>query len=330
MQISLTEWKDFLKNHPEAHLLQTAEWGELKSGFGWKPVRIVNANSGVQILFRMLPFGYSIAYIPKGPTILKNELLHEVDQACRENNAIFLKFEPDLWEPFKDEVLLNVSQWVRANPIQPRRTVFVPLTGSEDEILSRMKQKTRYNIRLAEKKEVIVKSSADFNEFHRLTLQTAQRDAFGVHSSQYYQKVYDLFHPHGKCELLTAYYDHKPLAAIMVLTHGETAYYLYGASSDLERNRMPTYLIQWEAMKWARNQHCRWYDLWGIPDMDDENLEKEFLQRRTHDGLWGVYRFKRGFGGETRRTAGAWDRVYNRPLYHLYQLYIRLRKTGLD
>lgn len=330
MQISLSDWKDFLKNYPEAHLLQTAEWGELKSGFGWKPVWIVSENMGVQILFRKLPYGKSIAYIPKGPINLGNELLNEIDQVCFENNAIFLKIEPDLWEPLKEEFLINDSQWVPTDPIQPRRTVVVALTGSEEDILSRMKQKTRYNIRLAEKKEVLVKPSANIDEFHRLTLQTAQRDAFGVHSAQYYQRVYDLFHPDGNCELLTAYFDNKPLAALMVLAHGETAYYLYGASSDLERNRMPTYLIQWEAMKWARNRRCCRYDLWGIPDMDDEELEKEFLKRRTHDGLWGVYRFKRGFGGETQRSVGAWDRIYNKPVYWFYQQFMRLRKVGMD
>ncbi len=330
MQISSTQWKDFLQLHPEAHLLQTIEWGDLKSHFGWKAVRIINGQSGAQILFRQLPGGFSIAYIPKGPLGYDLELFEEIDQVCRSNKSIFLKVEPNEWEPWKSEGIFHSPGWQAARPIQPRRTVMVNLDGAEEEILSRMKQKTRYNIRLAEKKDVVVKTTSNVEEFHSLALQTAERDAFGVHSLNYYQRVYDLFHPAGECELFTAYYNEQPLASIFAIRHGKFAYYMYGASSDVERNRMPTYLIQWEAMKWAKSKGCLWYDLWGIPDMDDEALEQSFLKRHSHDGLWGVYRFKRGFGGDTWRSTGAWDRVYNQPLYWFYQQYLKLRGGGED
>lgn len=325
MQISNLDWKEFLKHHSNAHLLQTAEWGELKTQFGWKAVRVICGEDGAQILFKLLPGGFSIAYIAKGPSRLSDELLTEINQICRDHKSIFLKIEPDAWEPWNPTAALQTGEWIASRSIQPRRTVMVSLEGAEEEILMRMKQKTRYNIRLAEKKEVDVKSSSNIEEFHKLALQTSARDAFGVHSIAYYQKVYDLFHPIGQCELLTAYYQDQPLASIFAMAQGDFGYYMYGASSDLERNRMPTYLIQWEAMKWARTRGCKWYDLWGIPDMDDEELEKNFLQMEVHDGLWGVYRFKRGFGGETWRSAGAWDYVYNRPMYWIYQQYLKLR-----
>ena len=105
----------------------------------------------------------------------------------------------------------------------------------------------------------------------------------------------------------------------MVFRHGPDAYYLYGASSNEERNRMPAYGLQWAAMQWARRQGCTRYDLWGIPDADAERLEAEFMERS--DGLWGVYRFKRGFGGDIVRSIGAFDYVYNAPLYQMYRLY---------
>jgi lipid II:glycine glycyltransferase (peptidoglycan interpeptide bridge formation enzyme) len=107
----------------------------------------------------------------------------------------------------------------------------------------------------------------------------------------------------------------------MVFAHGKRAYYLYGASTDEERNRMPTYLLQWEAIKWARSKGAEEYDLWGVPDEDEEILEENFEKRS--DGLWGVYRFKRGFGGDVKRAAQALDRVYMPLLYKLYLWRIR-------
>jgi lipid II:glycine glycyltransferase (peptidoglycan interpeptide bridge formation enzyme) len=146
---------------------------------------------------------------------------------------------------------------------------------------------------------------------------TGSRDGFGVHSQAYYQMAYDIFKPLGQCELLVARYQDTTVAALMVFTHGERSWYLYGASSDAERNRMPTYLLQWEAMRWAASRGCHEYDLWGVPDEDEETLEAQFSNR--YDGLWGVYRFKRGYGGAIVRSVGAFDRVYIPVLYRLYQ-----------
>jgi lipid II:glycine glycyltransferase (peptidoglycan interpeptide bridge formation enzyme) len=109
----------------------------------------------------------------------------------------------------------------------------------------------------------------------------------------------------------------------MVFAHGPRAWYLYGASSDEYREAMPTYLLQWEAMRWAMRCGCREYDLWGVPDAGENELEAGFTTRS--DGLWGVYRFKRGFGGELRRSPGPWDRVYRPELYWLYGLWVHMR-----
>jgi peptidoglycan pentaglycine glycine transferase (the first glycine) len=181
-----------------------------------------------------------------------------------------------------------------------------------------MKPKCRYNIRLAEKKGVIVRASDDIAAFHEMIRHTGVRDRFEVHAEDYYRRAYGLFQPSGMCELLTATYVNRPLAALMVFARGRRAWYVYGASTDEERSRMPNYLLQWEAMRWAKNRGCEEYDLWGVPDEEETELEASFETRQ--DGLWGVYRFKRGFGGELRRAAQAVDRVY-RPL--LYQLYLR-------
>jgi peptidoglycan pentaglycine glycine transferase (the first glycine) len=336
--VPLSDWNQFLSSYPNAHLLQTGEWGELKSAFGWKPIRIICGNVGVQILLRKLPLGFTIGYIPKPAfttqqPAFNQELWFEIDMVCKKNRAIFLKLEPDLWQDAESNRIpitnyREASRWdqlqISPHNIQPPRTIIVDIKGSEEEILARMKQKTRYNIRLAKKKGVTVRAWSDIESFHRMMLLTGKRDEFGVHSREYYQRAYDLLHPKQMGELLLAEYEDKPLAALFVARNGNRAYYLYGASTDEERNRMPTYLLQWEAMKWAKSHGCEEYDLWGVPDEGETTLEAHFETR--HDGLWGVYRFKRGFGGELQRAVQAMDRVYNPLLYWAYLRFIRNRE----
>jgi len=334
--VSLSDWNQFLATHPNAHLLQTGEWGELKSAFGWKPVRIINEKCGVQILFRKLPLGFTVGYIPKlaisfRQSAFSQELWHEIDSVCKKNHAIFLKLEPDLWNDQSPETpaLSEVEGWnlkLETSPhnIQPPRTIIVNIKGDEEDILARMKQKTRYNIRLAEKKGVTIRAWDDIESFHKMMLLTGGRDRFGVHSREYYKRAYDLLHPKEMGELLVAEYEGKQLAALFVARNGNRAYYLYGASTDEERNRMPTYLLQWEAMKWAKARGCEEYDLWGVPDEDEATLEANFEKR--HDGLWGVYRFKRGFGGQLKRAVQAMDRVYNPLLYWAYLKFVGNRE----
>ena len=328
-RVSLAEWQKFIQKYPDAHILQTAEWGELKASFGWDIVRLIQGDQGIQILFRKLPLGFTAAYAPKPylrplDNFAAEQFWAEVDQVCRQKRAIFLKIEPDAWEhepihPGSDRRVFKVSP----HNIQPPRTIVIPLDGSLDDILARMKQKCRYNIRLAEKKDITIRAWDDLEGFHQLMQVTGGRDGFGVHSQAYYRKAYDLFHQAGMAELLVAEFENKPLAALMIFALGQRSWYLYGASNDQERNRMPTYLLQWQAMKWAREHGCTMYDLWGVPDADEATLEAQFEDR--HDGLWGVYRFKRGFGGQLMRAAQAEDRVYMPLLYRLY-----LRRMGKD
>lgn len=334
--VSLAEWKQYLQSHPNAHLLQTGEWGELKSAFGWDSVRLVVGGLGVQILFRKLPLGFSIGYLPKpldSESLLGNSdaLWHEIKAVCKDRHAVFLKFEPDIWDRQKPDTPVlseaegrNLKLQTSPHNIQPPRTIIVDIKDSEEAILARMKQKTRYNIRLAEKKGVTVRAWDDIASFHKMLLLTGARDRFGVHSLEYYQRAYELLNPRQMGELLLAEYEEKPLAALFVARSGNRAYYLYGASTDEERNRMPTYLLQWEAMKWAKACGCIEYDLWGVPDQEEITLEANFEKRS--DGLWGVYRFKRGFGGELKRAMQARDQVFNPFLYWAYLRFMGNRE----
>jgi len=268
-----------------------------------------------------------IGYLPKPVNsnwllVIDNPFWKEIDSVCKKNHAIFLKTEPDLWE---DQFPISDYQLpISRHNIQPPRTIVVSIKENEETILARMKPKCRYNIRLAEKKGVTVRAWDDLAAFHEMMTVTGGRDNFGVHSLDYYQRAYELFHPKGICELLAAEYEGKPLASLMVFASGKRAWYVYGASNDQERNRMPTYLLQWEAIRWAKARGCEEYDLWGVPDEDEKTLEANFESRRG--GLWGVYRFKRGFGGEVKRAAQALDRVYNPLLYWLYTKYMANRE----
>jgi lipid II:glycine glycyltransferase (peptidoglycan interpeptide bridge formation enzyme) len=325
-EVSAAEWSLFLSGHPEAHLLQTTEWGELKAAFGWEAVRLVVGAGGAQVLFRRLPLDLSVGYVPRllvpqefrapnGQIWDDGRLRRALDAICRERKAVFCMVEPDAWQG-EISTTTGPGQAEARNAVQPLRTIQVDLKQDEDTILSRMKQKHRYNIRLAERKGVSVRPWDDLSAFHQMMVATGRRDGFAVHSYDYYRRAYELFHPLGMCELVVALFEDKALAALMVFARGSRAWFLYGASTDEDRNRMPTYLLQWEAMRWAKRQGCETYDLWGVPDEEEAVLEAEFGRRSG--GLWGVYRFKRGFGGEVRRAASPIDLVYQRPLYMLY------------
>ncbi len=333
LALSIGEWNSILVAYPGAHLLQTGEWGEFKSAFGWDVVRIARRGIAAQILFRRLPLGLTFGYIPKGPVIAVPtpgeiaEFWKVVDQECQRRRAIFLKVEQDGWEndPATSSVL--PEQFIPSpQHVQPRSTLVIDLSGSEEDVFNRMKPKTRYNIRLAGRKEVSVRASEDIESFHALMAVTSQREAFHVHSLAYYRRAYELFHPRGMCELFVAETQGRVLAGVMVFACQKSGYYFYGASGDAERNRKPTYPLQWEAICWAHRKGCSEYDMWGVPDEAASVGEKEAEERE--DGLWGVYRFKRGFGGSLRQAVPAYDRVYN-PL--LYKLYLwRLSGSGSD
>jgi lipid II:glycine glycyltransferase (peptidoglycan interpeptide bridge formation enzyme) len=337
MPLADAEWDAFVASHPHGHLLQTAAWGELKSAFGWTAtvVSVPGATGGAPtagalVLFRRLPLGLSLAYVPRGPVADYDDpaglrrLLEALETAARARGAICLKWEPDLPDsPGCRALLAGLGFRPSAHSVQPQRSLVVDLAEGEAAVLARMKPKTRYNIGLARKKDVSARPAAgpaDLERFTGLMAETGERDGFGVHAPDYYRRAYDIFHPLGRCELILAEHGGQPLAGVMAFGLGRRAWYLYGASSGRERNRMAAYLAQWEAMRWAMGTGALTYDLWGVPDEDEAALEAGFEQRR--DGLWGVYRFKRGWGGRLARTVGAWDRVYNPVLYRLYLAYV--------
>ncbi len=328
------EWNAALARLPGAHVLQTWEWGETKAQTGWAARRLLFLNEGspcaaASLLVRRVPpalqgrlsrFPLAVAYVPRGPvlnyadTSLLDAVLARLEDEARRAGAIFVKIDPDVRADSEvgamAQVVLRRRGWrPSAEQIQFRNTMVLDLTQGEDALLAAMKQKTRYNVRLAQRRGVRVRAGdeADLPAFYRLYVHTGKRDGFLVRPYAYYETVWVTFLRAGLAHLLLAEVEGEAVAGLILFRFGDTAWYFYGASADAHRERMPNYLLQWEAIRWARAQGCRRYDFWGAPDELDEK-----------DPMWGVYRFKEGFGGEFVRGLGAWDLPISRPLYWLY------------
>ncbi|MDH7487969.1 MAG: peptidoglycan bridge formation glycyltransferase FemA/FemB family protein [Anaerolineae bacterium] len=316
------EWNRFVERHRHGHLLQSCQWAQFKSHHAWSACRVVARQdsdlvAGAQVLFRRVG-PVSVAYVPKGPVVdwdnptLVGAVVDGLHAICRRRGAIFLRVEPDL--PHNPDLAqrLVALKFHFAGKVQPLSTLHLDIDRDPDEILAGMKPKTRYNIRLAERKGVQVRegSEADVSVFYRLSQITSLRDDFPIHAEAYYRDAYRIFVPSDMARLLLAEYNGEVIAGLMVFAFGATAWYMYGASSNRYRNLMPNHLLQWRAIQWARARGCKVYDFWGIPDEIGQNPDLAALASQRSDGLWGVYRFKEGFGGRVVRYMGAYDFAY--------------------
>ena len=294
------------------HLLQSWEWGQFKTSFGWDVERVdVETGAGrilAQVLFRGRA-GITMGYIPRGPVVLGEvagvwpAFIEKLDALARSHRSIMTMIEPD--------AALGLTGTYRqaglaAGPphIQPGRTVIVPLHDAADVQLKQMHQKTRYNVRLADKRGVEIERAeytpASMDRFYALMQDTADRNEFSVHSRAYYEAFLETFG--DRATLLFAHYEGQDAATIIAARFGGEAIYMYGASSTTHRAHGAAFRLQFEAMRWAREHGCSAYDLWGIPGQDPESTasdEGEGKVAGTRGDDWrGLYRFKTGFGGE--------------------------------
>jgi peptidoglycan pentaglycine glycine transferase (the first glycine) len=326
-------WQQVL---PNPHPLQSWTWGHFKARWGWtaSPLLLQVHDrpdehlplAAAMLLMRKAPrLPFSILYVPKGPLLdyndaaLRRVALAQLEQIARREKAIFVKIDPDValsWGLEDERRSASGARFVSelkergwrfsAGQVQFRNTVELDLTRPEEEILADMKQKTRYNIRLAGRKGVKVRlgTAADFEAIAAMYMTTAARDGFAVRPVEYYLDAWNSLYQAGLAQPILAVYQGQALAAVVIVRYGQRAIYMYGASTDSERRRMPNYLLQWEAMRWAKGQGCEVYDFWGAPD--------EFVES---DSLWGVWRFKAGFNGRVVRHIGAWD-YPSRPFWY--------------
>ncbi|MFQ6058125.1 MAG: lipid II:glycine glycyltransferase FemX [Anaerolineae bacterium] len=331
-------WNQIVASLPCSHILQSWEWGAFKGRHGWDPTRLAFEQGGqvraAASVLRRRAWPLSVMYVPKGPLLdyddgpLLEAVLAALESLARRQRVIFIKIDPDV--PLEAEGVQDTLQargWqTSAEQIQFKNTLLLDLRQGEEELLAAMKAKTRYNVRLAGRKGVVVTPGGlgDLALFYRLYAETSARDGFIIRPYAYYQDAWGSFMEAGLAQLFLARYGGDVLAGLILFTFGDRAWYMYGASRDLYRNLMPNYLLQWEAIRWARARGCAIYDMWGAPDVLDER-----------DPMWGVYRFKAGFGGQLVRHIGAYDYPVSRPFYWLYTVamprylaFLRRRHRG--
>lgn len=345
----IEDWNQYLAEFPDAHILQTLQWAETKKQNGWSPMYFWSGTSRhkldalAMVLRRQISFlgmKFTVLYTPKGPSLdwgdqeAVKQTLDFLQALCRKQKAIFLKIDPDVLlgtgipgtnEEQPNEIGLAVQQELRKrgwhfsqDQIQYRNTVLVDLRQSEDELLAAMKQKTRYNIRLAAKKGVTVRHGtvAELPALYNMYAQTAVRDGFVIRHEEYYLNTWRAFLEADMATILIAEVEGQAISALILFHFNGICRYMYGMSTEQYRDLMPNHLLQWEAIRLSKQLGCHTYDMWGAPDVFDES-----------DSMWGVFRFKQGFNGITARHLGAWD-YSPRPL--LYKAYTQTLPKILD
>lgn len=318
--IDKKQLNDFAGGEPHAQFLQSWEWGEFQKEVSGKIWRIGAAEAGkliasAKLVKKQLPMGKSYFYCGRGPIIasekldLKNEIINylfgEIEKTAKAEGVIFLRFEPN-WQA-------ETANWKfeKTIDVQPSKTLILDLSLAEEELLAAMHQKTRYNIKLAEKKGVkIVAAGADrFEEFWQLLTSTGDRDDFNLHGRGYYGAMLKM--DGNFLKLFFAEYEGKALAGSLAVFFGDTATYIHGGSSNDNREVMAPYALQWQNIKLAKQAGYKYYDFHGIDEIK-----------------WpGVTRFKKGFGGQAVEYPGTFDLIFDQGWYNIYKMVRKARRT---
>ena len=321
-------YKEFLEKNPRCNFQQSLEWGKVKTSWKKEVILSEDSNGNIQgslcVWIRKIPIFGNIMYSSRGPIcdIHNEEILKDLtsgaNELARKYNAFVLRIEPDILkndEKYREIIEKNGYKIKDdskdfKDEIQPRFVFRLNIKGkTEDEVFAGFHSKTRYNIRLANKKGVVIKEGTreDLKDFHKIMVETGKRDDFIIRSLEYFEKMYDCLAP-NHMKLLMAYHDDKPIAGIIPITYGNKTWYLYGASSNSYRNLMPNYLLQWTAIKQAITEKKEIYDFRGVSGVLDENHPQ-----------YGLYRFKKGFGAEFTEFIGEVYIPYKPIIYSLYK-----------
>lgn len=324
---------DFVARFETGDLLQSFEWGELKSHSGWKPVRVYAERDGkivaaASLLKRAIPkTGRCIMYAPRGPVLdtQDSELVQSFSKYLKEtaikHKAIFLKIDPPV--PVEDTVSEANLQAAGFVPIaaqgfggtQPKCVMQLDLDKSVDDLMASFKEKWRYNIRLAARRGVTVDMNcpkSDLPKFYELLKETCERDGFLVRGLSYFENMWDVLEPAGYMRLVLTYYEGKPIAGAIAYLFGDKAMYTYGASSNEHRNVMPNHLMQWTMIQWAKESGCKWYDFRGVSPKKGSG----------DDHLQGLNRFKEGFSPRFLEYIGEYDMILSPGFYWLWNVLL--------
>jgi lipid II:glycine glycyltransferase (peptidoglycan interpeptide bridge formation enzyme) len=309
-----------------AHPLQAKEWGDFREKTGVKVIRTNN----LQLTIHPIPHtNYTIGYLPKGPFPTK-QMLDVLKQIGKTEKCVLIQLEPNA-EKINNlkSAIENLGLIPAAHPLFTPYTFILDLTKSEEELLKNMHPKTRYNIRVAEKKGVKIaedNSSEAFEVYLKLTKETTTRQNFYAHSENYHRLMWETLKPaDGKWQmangdsltahLLTATYENKVLVAWILFVLGDTLYYPYGSSSNEHREVMASNLMMWEAIKFGKRLGLKHFDMWGALGPNPN----------TKDPWYGFHRFKEGYGGKLVESLGSYDLVIDKKMYLVYKLLNKLR-----
>ena len=335
-------WNAFVGHVPEGDVLQAWEWGGVKSA-DWSPLRFGvfegrTLIGGAAILKRKLPVVGNFYYAPRGPLLedwsndtALTALLGAVRKQASTDGAAFLKIDPAVAVERPDAAALLAAHGFAAPPdfdaqgfggTQPRCVMQLDLAGrTEADLLASFKPQARRNIKLSAEKhgvEVVRDlTRADLAVFNDLMQVTGARDGFRPRPLSYFQTLWDNLVPAGLAKLFLTRYEGQTLSGALCFVIGDKAWYVYGASSNEQRNVMPNYAMQWAMIRWAREIGCAWYDFRGVsPRRRVEGEAAADLEKEDH--LQGLNRFKEGFGTRYVEYIGEFDLVYNKPAYWLY------------
>ncbi len=322
-------WDAFLAETPGGHHVQTSLWAQLKALIGWRTARVVVTRderivAGAQMLIRPLPFAGAIGYVLKGPLIalddpmLRKAVIEALHRVARGQRVQCLVVQP----PDNGDVLARqLPDWgFRPSLLDalPAHAVLMDLTKDLDELLAQMKGKTRYNLRLGERKGITVRegTESDLPTFYQLLVATGQRQQFSIHPEEYFSEMWRLLGQYGYIKLFLAEYAGEAVAALLAIPFGDTVTFKRGAWSGCHGNRHPNEVMHWTVIKWAKAQGYRYYDFEGI----DQRIATAIVQGDPlpDSPAQTVTSFKLGFGGEVKLTPGTYDYVYNSLLRWAY------------
>lgn len=298
------------------HPLQSKEWGEFRTKTGLKVVR----DGVIQVSIHKIPYTpWNVGYCPKGPMPDESQV-ETLKKIARENNCIFIKCEPKE-EVTSDKVELKTLKqlgFVEGRSLFTKYNFVLDVTPSEDELLASFKQKTRYNIKVAEKKGVTVSiddSPEAFERYLELTEETTKRQGFYAHSRTYHKKMWETLHSADIAHLLTARYEGQIISTWVLFKYGDTLYYPYGASTREHREVMANNLVMWEAIRLAKKWGLTYLDMWGAlgPEADPS------------DPWYGFHTFKAGYGARHVEYIGTWDYVAKPGLYKVFRVIEDIR-----
>lgn len=305
-------------NKTVTHVMQSWEWGEFRKSLGLPLLRygLYKENKldrAFQLTLHKIPFtNQYVGYLPKGP-LPDKELEEALVEIGKKHNCAFIKIEPDIISdniPFK----IHPKFMPSPKPLFTKYNFILDLTKTETQLLEAMHPKTRYNIRLAQKKGVKVEERTDdkaFAIYLKLYFSTTRRQGFHGHNENYHRQVWKIFKEKGAAKLLIGFYKNKPLSCWMLLNFKDTLYYPYGGSSIEYKEVMANNLVAWEAIKLGKKMGCKTFDLWGALHSPNINPSHPF---------YGFYRFKKGYGPQLVEYLGTYDLVFNDFLYWIFTL----------